>query len=158
MEKTHIFADFYAVPCRNHPPPVARANSRQGNPRPVRKFYKKSKVLTPRKESVNTMTENTKVLGIRLSVQDKERLSKHLTRECVEGMLRQMDRGEIVLTSRGVEIKRVNTISESVNTPDCENCEYVFNALDMSGFDEVCEFKGIDRQKALDKCVQMLWR
>lgn len=137
---------------------MARAFAPPGTLIPDSKFYKKCKVLTPGKENVNTMTENTKVLGIRLSVQDKERLSKYLTRECVEGMLRQMDRGEIVLTSRGVEIKRVNTISESVNTPDCENCEYVFNALDMSGFDEVCEYKGIDRQKALDKCVQMLWR
>lgn len=104
------------------------------------------------------MTENTKVLGIRLDVQDKDYLSKYLNRESAEAILRQIKRGEIVLTSKGVEIKHVNTEAESVNTPDCENCEFTFNALDMSGFDEVCEFKGIDRQKALDKCVQMLWR
>lgn len=104
------------------------------------------------------MTENSKVLGIRLSNEDKTFMAKYLTRECVEGMMRQIKRGDIELTRKGVVIERVNTNSESVNTPDCENCEFAFNALDMTGFDEVCEFKGIDRQKALDKCVQMLWR
>ena len=104
------------------------------------------------------MTERTKVLAIRLENEDKDYIAKLLSRECVEGMIRQIKRGEISLTPKGVAIERVYTISENVNTLDCENCEYAFNALDMSGFDEVCEFKGIDRQKALDKCVQMLWR
>ena len=104
------------------------------------------------------MTEVTKVLSIRLNTEDKGYIAKYLTRECVESMIRQIKRGEVALSSKGVAIERVNTQSESVNTPDCENCEYAFNALDMTGFDEVCEFKGIDRQKALDKCVQMLWR
>ena len=104
------------------------------------------------------MTENTKVLGIRLNNEDKDYLAKYITRESLEHMLGQIKRGEISITSKGVVINSVNTISESVNTPDCENCEFAFNALDMSGFDEVCEFKGIDKQKALDKCVQMLWR
>ena len=79
--------------------------------------------------------------------------------------MKQIKRGEIDLTLKGAVFKHVNTDSKSVNTheksvntPDCENCEFAFNALDMTGFDEVCEFKGIDRQKALDKCVQMLWR
>ena len=124
------------------------------------------------------MTENTKVLGIRLNNEDKEYLSKYLNRESAEGILRQIKRGEITLTRKGVEIKRVNTKSENVNTdiepilkkiktespvipdvntPNCDECPYV-NTLNMSAFDEVCEFKGIDRQRALDKCVQMLWR
>lgn len=126
------------------------------------------------------MTENTKVLGIRLENDKKERLAKYLNRESAEAMLRQIERGEIDLTLKGVvfkrvnnkqegvnttiervsdkntAIERVNTISESVNT-DCDNCPYV-NDLNMEAFDEVCEFKGIDRQKALDRCVQMLWR
>ena len=102
------------------------------------------------------MTENTKTLSIRLSVQDKEYISKYLNRESVESIVRQIKRGEIELTRKGVVIKGVNTASESVNT-DCENCPYI-NDLDMSKFDEVCDFKGIDRQKALDRCVQMLWR
>ena len=104
------------------------------------------------------MTENTKVLGIRLNNEDKEYLSKYLNRESAEALLKQIKKGEIDLTLKGAVFTHVNTISESVNTPDCENCEFAFNALDMSGFDEVCEFKGIDRQEALDKCVQMLWR
>ena len=104
------------------------------------------------------MTDRTKVLAIRLENEDKEYIAKLLSRECVEGMIRQVKRGEIVLSPKGVVIERVNTISENVNTADCENCEYAINALDTSKFDEVCEYKGIDRQKALDRCAQMLWR
>ena len=102
------------------------------------------------------MTESTKTLGIRLEIKDKEELAKYLTRESAEAILKQIRRGEISITRKGVEFMRVNTESESVNT-DCDNCPYI-NDLDMSKFDEVCDFKGIDRQKALDKCVQMLWR
>lgn len=103
------------------------------------------------------MTDRTKVLGIRLETEDKDYIASHLTRECVEGMIRQMKRGEISLSPKGVVIERVNKISESVNTLNCEECPYV-NDLNMAAFDEVCDFKGIDRQKALNKCVEMLWR
>ena len=103
------------------------------------------------------MTENTKTLSIRLSNEDKAELQKYLNRESAEAILRQIKRGEITLTRKGVVIERVNTISESVNTPNCDECPYM-NDLDLSKFDEVCEYKGIDKQKALDKCVQMLWR
>lgn len=101
------------------------------------------------------MTENTKTLSIRLEIKDKEELGKYLNRESAEALLRQIRRKEIVLTKKGVEFIGVDTISESVNT--CEDCPYM-DDLNMSGFDEVCEYKGIDRQKALDKCVTMLWR
>ena len=40
---------------------------------------------------------------------------------------------------------------------DCDGCPYV-DDLDMGKFNEVCEFKNLDRQKALDRCVSMLWR
>jgi len=108
------------------------------------------------------MTEATKTLSIRLELKDLEELKKHLNRESAEALLRQIRRGEIELTRKGAVFKRVNTIPESVNTLEksvntCEDCPYM-NDLNMSGFDEVCEYKGIDRQKALDKCVQMLWR
>lgn len=103
------------------------------------------------------MTENTKTLSIRLSNEDKAELQKYLNRESAEAILRQIKRGEITLTRKGVVIERVNTMSESVNTPNCDECPYM-NDLDLSKFDEVCEYKGIDKQKALDKCVQMLWR
>ena len=102
------------------------------------------------------MTENTKTLSIRLNNEDKEKIQKYLTRGNVEAMLRQIKRGEIDITSKGVVFKGVNTKSESVNT-DCDNCPYVSD-LNMESFDEVCEYKGLDRQKALDRCVQMLWR
>ena len=97
------------------------------------------------------------MLGIRLETRDKEELQKYLTRECAESLLRQIKQGEIVLSPKGVEFMRVNKISESVNTLNCEECPYM-NDLNMEAFDEVCEYKGIDRQKALDRCVQMLWR
>ena len=103
------------------------------------------------------MTEQTKTLGIRLNNEDKDFLAKYLNRESAESLIRQIKRGEIDLTLKGVEFMRVNTEVESVNTNDCDNCPYM-NDLDMSKFDEVCEYKGIDRQKALDRCAQMLWR
>lgn len=101
------------------------------------------------------MTENTKTLSIRLEIKDREELGKYLNRESAEAILKQIRKKEIVLTKKGVEFIGVDTISESVNT--CEDCPYM-NDLNMSGFEEVCDYKGIDRQKALDKCVAMLWR
>ena len=51
------------------------------------------------------MTERTTVIAIRLENEDKQYISKFLTRECVEGMIRQMKRGEIELTQKGVVVK-----------------------------------------------------
>lgn len=125
------------------------------------KYYQKTESVNTEERSVNTMTERTKTLSIRLNTEDKDAISKYLNRGSVEAILRQIKRGEISITSKGVVIERVNTISESVNTSvdtaDCENCPYA-NDLDMTEFDDVCKLRGIDRQKALDKCVQMLWR
>ena len=59
--------------------------------------------------------------------------------------------GKIGLDENGIVLK-------GIPLNECDGCPYMENALDMSKFDEVCEFKGLDRQKALDKCVQMLWR
>lgn len=55
------------------------------------------------------MTENTKVLGIRLENKDKEELQKHLNREVAEAMLKQIRRGEIRLTKNGVEFLKGNS-------------------------------------------------
>lgn len=96
------------------------------------------------------MTEKTATLSIRLKKEDKEKIAKRLTRRGIESIIAQIERGEIEITDEGVS---VNTIGDY-----CKGCEYMENALDMSKFNEVCEFKGLDRQKALDKCVQMLWR
>ena len=110
------------------------------------------------------MTNKTIPLSIRLNKEDKEYISKYLTRESIEGIIGQIKGGEIGISSKGVVFLGVDTDSESVNTfnigvntNDCEGCPYITD-LDMSKFDEVCDFKGLDRQKALDKCVQMLWR
>ena len=62
------------------------------------------------------MTERTKVLGIRLSSEDKDFISKYLNRESVEHIIWQIKHGEIEITPKGVVIKRVNKISENVNT------------------------------------------
>lgn len=125
------------------------------------------------------MTEATKVLSIRLESKEKEELAKYLNRDSAEGILKQIRSGEIKLSRKGVEFMRVNTeavgvdttserlsenavlvtgVNSGVNT-DCDRCPYLeeFN-LNMNGFNEVCEYKGLDKQKALDKCVQMLWR
>jgi hypothetical protein len=81
------------------------------------------------------MTENTKVLGIRLENDKKERLAKYLNRESAEAMLRQIERGEIDLTLKGVVFKRVNKISESVNNleydPDGEWVREMAHVLNM---------------------------
>lgn len=109
------------------------------------------------------MTEKTKTVSVRLKIKDYERLRKHLTREKLERLLEQLDKGGLVTVPKKdmgileiLDFMRVNTKSESVNT-DCDECPYK-NDLNMNGFDEVCDTKGLDRQKALDKCVQMLWR
>ena len=68
------------------------------------------------------MTNRTKTLSIRLNTEDKEVLSKYITRESLESILRQIQAGEIEITAEGVVFKRVNTISESVNTD--VNTEY----------------------------------
>ena len=127
------------------------------------------------------MTDKTKSFSIRVNTRDKEELAKYITRKSLESILRQIGDGEIEITEEGVvfvgnkgvntSLEGVNTtierisenqnaekpVIDSVNTADCENCPYM-NDLNMSGFDEVCEFKHIDRQKALDRCVQMLWQ
>jgi len=51
------------------------------------------------------MTERTTILSIRLEVRDKEELSRYLNRESAEALLRQIKRGEIELTRRGVVFK-----------------------------------------------------
>lgn len=77
------------------------------------------------------MTDKTKVLSVRVPVEVYEKLK------------------DIDLRQRLTDI--ANDVS------DCDGCPYV-DDLDMGKFNEVCEFKNIDRQKALDRCVSMLWR
>ena len=81
------------------------------------------------------MTENSKVLGIRLSNEDKEYLSKYLNRESAEALLWQIKHGEIDLTLKGVVFKRVNTEPKSVNTaesdPDGEWVREMAHILNM---------------------------
>ena len=62
------------------------------------------------------MTESTKILSIRLSKEDKAELSKYITRESLEAILRQIKRGEISINRKGVVIERVNTREQPVNT------------------------------------------
>lgn len=81
------------------------------------------------------MTNKTKTLSIRLNTEDKERLSSIITRKSLESILGQIERGEIEITAEGVVIKRVNTISESVNTeyddPDGEWVREMAHDLNM---------------------------
>jgi hypothetical protein len=82
------------------------------------------------------MTNKTKTLSIRLNTEDKERLSSIITRKSLESILGQIERGEIEITAEGVVIKRVNTISDSVNTyeyddPDGEWVREMAHELNM---------------------------
>lgn len=121
-------------------------------------------ILRKRKgKGVDTMTEKTgiysarvpkEVLGI-LGGIEKRKAIEGLARVVSEGFLGIED-GEIVVNA---SIPSVDTKTENVDTSDyCEGCPYIENALDTSKFDEACEFKGLDRQQALNRCAQMLWR
>lgn len=86
------------------------------------------KVYTPRKED---MTDKTKVITVRVPTEVYEKLRNSNLRQ------------------------RLTDIANDVS--ECDECPYM-DDLDLEKFNEVCEFKGLDRQKALDRCVSMLWR
>ena len=92
------------------------------------------------------MTDKTTTIGVRIPVELKPYIKEYMTRE------RLVEIGEML---RSGSVPSVNTCDGGVNT--CDNCPY-FDDLDMSKFNEVCEFKGLDRQQAIDKCASMLWR
>ena len=83
----------------------------------------------------------------------KRKVLETLAEWVVKGDIAKKD-GQLVI-SRSVDTQRESVDTEPINY--CEGCPYIENALDTSKFDEVCEFKGLDRQKAIDKCAQMLW-
>lgn len=109
------------------------------------------------------MTEKTTVYSARVPKEVVEILRGIEKRKAIEGLGRLIsegflgiEEGEIVVNA---SLLGVDTKSESVDTTDyCEGCPYIENALDMSKLDKVCEYKGLDRQKSLDRCAQMLWR
>lgn len=86
------------------------------------------------------MTNKTKPLSIRLNTEDREELSRYITRKSLESILGQIERGEVEITDEGVAIpenKRVDTISESVNTyeyddPDGEWVRDIAHELNIS--------------------------
>lgn len=98
-------------------------------------------------------SKNTKIISARVpnEIEFKVPVSKVLT-----SVYHKIKAGEIDLTDDGVEVKCLS--QEPMGIPDCTGCEYLENSLDMSKFNEVCEYKGLDRQKAIDRCAQMLWR
>lgn len=113
------------------------------------------------------MTDKTAVYSARVPKEIIEVLGGMDKRKVLENIVKMLRSGELERDGDGFKVaKSVDTQSEcvytepkSVYTEDyCKGCEYMENALDMSKFNEVCEFKGLDRQKALDRCAQMLWR
>ena len=112
------------------------------------------------------MTEKTAVMTVRVPREVIDTLEGIDRRKMLETLVKWLNEGKLVreedqIVIRGsvyTEDKSVYTQDESVYTNDCDGCPYIENALDMSKFNEVCEYKGLDRQKAIDRCVQMLWR
>ena len=105
------------------------------------------------------LTDKSKVLTVRVPNEVAEQLEGVNKREILESLVKLRADGRIEVENNQIVVPEgVYTENESVYTNDCDGCPYMENALDMSKFDEVCEFKGLDRQKALDRCVQMLWR
>ena len=76
----------------------------------------------------------------------------------LSSVYRLFEEGKIGLTDDGIVLKGLPQEPRGILQNDCDGCPYMENTLDTSKFDEVCEFKGLDRQKALDRCVQMMWR
>ena len=112
------------------------------------------------------MTEKTAVMTVRVPREVIDTLEGIDRRKMLEKLVKWLNEVKLVreedqIVIRGsvyTEDKSVYTQDESVYTNDCDGCPYIENALDMSKFNEVCEYKGLDRQKAIDRCVQMLWR
>lgn len=105
------------------------------------------------------MTEKTAVMTVRVPREVIERLEGIDRRKMLETLVKWLNEGKLVREEDQIVIRgSVYTEDKSVYTNDCDGCPYVENALDMSKFDEVCEYKGLDRQKAIDRCAQMLWR
>ena len=92
------------------------------------------------------MTDKTAIYGARVGKETIERLEGIDRRRLIEEVGRLVSEGKLVFKGDGL-----------VTEGDCDGCPYV-DDLDMGKFNEVCEFKDLDRQKALDRCVSMLWR
>lgn len=113
------------------------------------------------------MTEKTVIYSARVPKEIVDVLGEIEKRKVLEGVARLISEGYVGIKDGEIVVNSVDTfpmsvdtnITESVDTFDyCKGCEYMENALDMSKFNEVCEFKDLDKQKALDRCAQMLWR
>jgi len=87
------------------------------------------------------LTEKTLVMGARVPLKTKLALSDLDLRKFLENVAAQRELGVI-------EIEDNEIVVPETFEPD----------INMDRFYEVCHEKNIDPQKALDKCVQMLWR
>jgi hypothetical protein len=93
------------------------------------------------------MTDKTGIYSARVPKEVIEGLKGLDRRQAIEGLARLLSNGSVVVRNGRLEVEA-----------NCNGCPYVENDLNMDKFDEVCGIKGIDRQKALDMCVQMMWR
>ena len=93
------------------------------------------------------MTDKTGIYSARVPTEVIEGLMGLDRRHTIEGLARLLSDGSVVVRNGRLEVEA-----------NCDACPYVENDLNMDKFDEVCGLKGLDRQKALDMCVQMLWR
>lgn len=93
------------------------------------------------------MTDKTVTFGVRVPIETKKKLTGVFTRKALENITRQIDSGEITVSDDGIDVPEIS----------CDTCPYM-NDLNLDGLYEVSKFKNIDPQKALDRCVQVLWR
>lgn len=96
-------------------------------------------------KGVNTMTDKTVTFSVRVPKEIKDDLT-FLNRKTLENISRQIKSGEIRVSDNGVEVLGTS----------CDGCPYL--GVNLDKLYEVCEMKNLDPQKALDRCVQMLWR
>jgi multimeric flavodoxin WrbA len=98
-------------------------------------------------------SKNTKIVSGRIP---KEMEYEIPVSRILTDVYRLLKNGNLMVKDGGLEASHDSVEDTHVNY--CDGCEYMENALDMSKFNEVCEYKGLDRQRALDRCAQMLWR
>lgn len=87
------------------------------------------------------MTEKTMVMGARVPLKTKLALSDLDLRKFLENVATQRELGVIEIENNEIVV------------PEIAEAE-----LNLDNFFEVCHMKNIDPQKALDKCIQVLWR
>lgn len=89
-------------------------------------------------------SKNTKIISLR--VPERVKFDGISVSTLITNLYDEIQRG-------GIEV-----LGDRIVIPEntCDGCPYL--GVNLDKLYEVCEIKNLDPQKALDRCVQMLWR